>query len=191
MAPSLWKRDATEVRKHAGSSKHFLLYYITGIFSFEVSLTTILLYSPKANAIWLSSLKIFLPPDDLTYCCQVGLSNFCLTFSFSSLQIKTGSSCLMGSVPNFSPLLSQFSITQHEPVNSPLFFVSYSHSLTPQCTNYSQSASFSLPLSLPSSPYYHLVWEVLPPSFFYLLPILKGLDLVTTLSSTSSNFPNS
>lgn len=111
MAPSLWKRDATEVRKHAGSSKHFLLYYITGIFSFEVSLTTILLYSPKANAIWLSSLKIFLPPDDLTYCCQVGLSNFCLTFSFSSLQIKTGSSCLMGSVPNFSPLLSQFSIT--------------------------------------------------------------------------------
>lgn len=130
MALSLGKGGATEDREQARSQKYFLLYYIMGISSFEISLTANTLYSSQAKAAWLSSQKIFLPPEDPIYWCQGSLSNLCQTLSSPSLRIKTGSYCLMGSIPNFSPLLSQFFITQHEPIYSALFFMSYLRSLS-------------------------------------------------------------
>lgn len=102
------------------------------------------------------------------YCCQGSLSNL---FNTVFLLLGNKNWFLLSNGVSPKCLSLAFTVLYNLAwtfILSFVFHVIFSFSLTPQCINCSLSASFSLLLSLPSSPYYHLVWKVPPLSSFCL-----------------------
>lgn len=143
---------ATEFRKQGGSNDSLLYHYTMSISSLE------LLLRPSCSPLTPSKCSLVVCDWESAFLQRtlhsagrwVSLNGYS-TLLVPSLEIKNGSNCLIGSLPDFSSWPPQFSVNV---ARADLFSFGF-HPVSLQsgcCTNCSKRAPFSLLLSLLSSP---------------------------------------